>query len=174
MNIHNDKALVSNINVIEAEVVEQLEPIQVTGVLQFVIPTPTEAMHMMHKSLVGIQRTLDTHTDHLETISNRVMHDIESIDSLEILYDIRKMLNKRIQIQAVEVSFMKVNDMAQNLSVSKSFLEKNMGEIFVEGTHYTRAVDARLVRWNVEQMHKWVKGEDRDETNKQLLSKLLD
>jgi len=69
---------------------------------------------------------------------------------------------------------MKVNNMAQNLSVSKSFLEKNMGEIFVEGTHYTRAVDARLVRWDVEQMHKWLKGEDRDETDKQLLSKLLD
>lgn len=174
MNTHNDKALVAKTNIVEAEVVEELQPIQVIGVLQFIIPTPTEAMHMMHKSLVGIQSTLMTHTEHLEDISGRVMSDIDSINSLELLYNIRDTLNKRIRLQAVQVSFMKVHDMAQNLSVSKSFLEKNMGEIFVEGTHYTRAVDARLVRWNVEQMHKWLKGEDRDETDKQLLSKLLD
>ena len=174
MSIHNDKVLVTKTDIVKAEVMEKLEPIQVTGVLQFVIPTPNEAMHRMHKSLVGIQSTLVTHTGQLEDISGRVMSDIDSINSLELLYSIRDTLNKRIHIQAVEVSFMKVNDMAQNLSVSKSFLEKNMGEIFVEGTHYTRAVDARLVRWDVEQMHKWVKGEDRDETDNQLLSKLLD
>lgn len=149
--------------IVEAEVIHQLEPIQVTGVLKVIIPTPTEAMHnMMYKSLVGIQSTLLTHTEQLSDIKLRVVNEI------------RDKLNKRIHLQAAEVSFMKVNDMAQNLSVSKSFLEKNMGEIFVEGTHYTRAVDARLVRWNVEQMHKWLKGEDRDEKDKQLLSKLLD
>ena len=160
--------------IVEAEVLHELEPIQVTGVLQFIIPTPTEAIHMMHKSLIGIQSTLLTHTEQLSDIKLRVVNEINSINSFEVLYEIRDKLNKRIHLQTVEVSFMKVNDMAQNLSVSKSFLEKNMGEIFVEGTHYTRAVDARLVRWNVEQMHKWLKGEDRDETDKQLLSKLLD
>lgn len=177
METINNQATVAgatNAEIIEVEVLEQLEPIQIAGILQFVVPTQIEAMQMMHKELIGIQNTLASHTDHLETISNRVMQDIESIDSLEILYDIRDTLNKRIRIQAVEVSFMKVNDMAQNLSVSKSFLEKNMGEIFAEGTHYIRATDARLVRWNVEQMHKWVKGEERDEKDKQLLSKFLD
>lgn len=173
-DVTTSEVVAVNARVVDAEVVEELKPIQVTGVLQFVIPTPNEAMHMINKSLMGIQSTLVTHTGQLEDISRRVMSDIDSINSLEMLYNIRDILNKRIRLQAVEVSFMKVNDMAQNLSVSKSFLEKNMGEIFVEGTHYTRAVDVRLVRWNVEQMHKWIKGEGRDETDNQLLSKLLD
>lgn len=41
-------------------------------------------MHLMHKSLLGIQSTLVTHTEHLSDISRRVVNDIESIDSLEI------------------------------------------------------------------------------------------
>lgn len=158
---------VAGVEVIDAEVV-------VRAGIQFILPSRDESIRILQTGLTSIQNTLTLHTDHLKTISNRVMNDIESIESLDILYEIREKLNKRIHLQAVEVSFMKVTEMAQKLSVSKSFLEKNMGEIFVEGTHYTRAIDARLVRWDVEQMHKWVKGEDRDETDKQLLSKLLD
>ena len=91
-----------------------------------------------------------------------------------MLYDIRAILNKRIRLQSTEVSFMKATDMAQNLSVSKSFLEKNMDEIFIEGKHFSRANDARLVRWDVVQMHKWAKGEEDAENDSELLSKLLD
>ena len=157
---------VAGAEVIDAEVV-------VRAGIQFILPSRDESIRILQTGLTSIQNTLTLHTGHLETISNRVINDIESIDSLEVLYDIRDKLNKRIHIQAVEVSYMRITDMALNLSVSKSFLEKNMGEIFIEGTHYIRIVDARLVRWDVEQMHKWVKG-DRDETDKQLLSKLLD
>jgi len=63
MSVDNDKALVAKDDMVEEEVVEELEPIQVTGVLQFIIPTPTEAMHMMYKSLVGIQQTLSSHSE---------------------------------------------------------------------------------------------------------------
>jgi len=174
MSKHNNNALVASSDIVKAEVVEELEPLQVKATLKIVVPTANEAMHMMHKSLVGIQCTLGKQTDQLATIIHNITDGIDAIDSLQILYDIRDTLNKRIRLQATEVSFMKASDMAQNLSVSKSFLEKNRGEIFVEGTHYTRVADARLVRWDVEQMHKWLKGEDRDETDKQLLSKLLD
>lgn len=160
--------------VVDAEVVREPEPIVVRGILQFMLPSPDESMRILQTGITDIKNTLTLQTGHLEAISHRVMKDIESIDSIEILYDIRDRLNKRIHLQAVEVSFMKVTEMAQNLSVSKSFLEKNMGKIFVEGTHYTRAADARLVRWSVEKMHQWLKGEERDETDKQLLSKLLD
>jgi hypothetical protein len=65
---------------------------------------------------------------------------------------------------------MKTKEMAYNLSVSISFLEKNMGALFKEGTHYTKASDARLIRWNVNHMHNWLNGDGDDE----LLSKLLD
>ena len=174
VSIRNDKSLVAKDDTIDAEIVKQLEPLQVNATLQIVVPTPTESMFMMNKSLVGIQQTLMTHTDQLGTIIHNVTEGIESIDSLEILYDIKAILNKRIRLQAVEVSFMKVNDMAENLSVSKSFLEKNMGGTFIEGMHYTRAADARLTRWDVKQMHKWARGEEINETDKQLLSKLLD
>lgn len=70
--------------------------------------------------------------------------------------------------------FMKIDAMAFDLSVSKSFLEKNMLGIFVEGIHYTRVTDARLVRWNVKKMHAWMKGEESNESDQLLLSKLLD
>lgn len=125
------------------EIIRELEPIHVTATLQFVIPTPTESMHIMNKNLMGIQTTLMTHTKQLSKISSRVLEDIESIHSLEVLHDIRDKLNKRIRLQVVEASFLKIEDMARSLSVSKSFLEKNMG------------------------------GENRDESDTKLLSKLL-
>ena len=165
---------VATSEVVNTEIVEKLEPIQVTGVLQFVIPTPNEAMHLMYKELVGVRQSLETHTNQLETIIQGITDGIESIESLELLYSIKATLNKRIRLQSTEISFMKVADMAQNLSVSKSFLEKNMDDLFIEGEHFSRAEDARLVRWDVVQMHKWAKGGEIDETDKQLLSKLLD
>jgi len=172
--LEEDEALIAKSDIVETDIVQQLEPLQIHATLQIVIPTPNESMHLMHKSLVGVQQILRTQTDQLETILHNVTEGIESIDSLQILYDIRATLNKRIRLQSTEVSFMKVTDMAQNLSVSKSFLEKNMDGIFIEGKHFSRADDARLVRWNVERMHKWARGEEIDETDKQLLSKLLD
>jgi len=150
-----------------------LNPIHLSATLQFIIPTPTESMHIMNKNLMGIQTTLISHTQKLSDISNNVIEGIESIQSLEVLYEIRDKLNKRIHLQTVESSFLKTSAMAQNLSVSKSFLEKNMGDIFEEGTHYTRTTDARMVRWDIEEMHKWMRGEKRDETDTKLLSKLL-
>jgi len=174
MSTHENKALVAKTDIVKAELVEELEPLQLHATLQIVVPTPNEAMHMMHKSLIGIQCTLGKQTDQLDTIIHNITDGIDAIDSLQILYDIRDTLNKRIRLQATEVSFMKVSDMAQNLSVSKSFLEKNMDGIFTDGKHFCRADDARLVRWDVDQMHKWAKGEESDETDKQLLSKLLD
>ena len=58
---------ITNTEVAEAEVIEKLEPMQVTGVLQFVIPTPNESMHMMNKNLAKIQQAISR--NHSETIN---------------------------------------------------------------------------------------------------------
>jgi len=160
--------------IVDAEIVEKLEPIHLSASLQIIISPEAKTIYRVQESLEGIQSTLIAHTEQLSDICHRVVSDIDSISSIEILYDIRDKLNKRINLQAVEVSFMKVSDMAQNLSVSKSFLEKNMDGIFIEGLHFSRANDARLVRWDIEQMHKWAKGAEDAEKDSELLSKLLD
>jgi len=72
MSDHARKTITTGIvttgtEVVEAEVMEKLEPMQVTGVLQFVIPTPNESMHMMNKHLVEIQQTISG--NHAETTS---------------------------------------------------------------------------------------------------------
>ncbi len=44
--------------------------------------------------------------------------------------------------------------MAANMSVSKSFLEKNMDRTFKEAKYFTKVIDARLLRWDVKEMPK--------------------
>ena len=77
------------VKVVEAEVVESLEPMQLMATIQIVVPTPTESMHLMHKSMLGMHQTLLSHTNQLDTIIHRITDGIESIESLEMLYDIR-------------------------------------------------------------------------------------
>jgi len=170
MSRHNDKALAVNAEMIETEAVEHLESLQVRGTLQIVIPTPTEAMHLMHKSLLGIEKKVDMQGEHLQQIVNE---NIEKVDSLSILYDIQTVLNRCIREKSASDDFMKTKEMAQNLSVSTSFLEKNMDVIFHDGTHFYRNGDARLLRWDIPAMHNWVKGGNNNADNS-LLNKLLD
>ena len=44
-------------------------------------------------------------------------------------------------------------DMAQKLSISKSFLEKHMYNTFQEGKHFHKGIEVRLLRWNVAAMY---------------------
>ena len=108
-----------------------------------------------------------------EQLQQIINDNIEKVDSLSILYDIQAVLNKRIREKSVTTDFMKTKEMAQNLSVSTSFLEKNMDVIFHDGTHFHRNGDARLLLWDVPAMHNWVKG-GNDDADNSLLNKLLD
>ena len=102
--------------VVDAEVVEKLEPIQVTGILQIVVPTPTEAMHLMHKSLVGIQQTLDTQTQIMDAIYNE--------QSLDVLNDIRHKLDVHILEQTVEWTTLSI--LAEKKGLSKDAVRKQL------------------------------------------------
>ncbi len=90
--------------------------------------------------------------------------------------------NQSIVIQKVNSSstksdivpkYLKTKDMAVFISVSESFLEKNMGGIFRRGVHFSRPKEARLLGWDVDNMITWRKGEESDE-DKALIAKLLD
>ena len=116
MSIHNDKALVAKADMVEAEVMEKLEPIQVTGVLQFIIPTPTEAMHMMYQSLVGIQQTLDTQTQIMDAIYNE--------QSLDVLKDIRHKLDVHILSQTIEWTTLSI--LADKKGLTKDAIRKQL------------------------------------------------
>jgi len=54
--------------------------------------------------------------------------------------------------------YLKTKDAAEYISVSKSFLEKNMGLIFKEGVHYYQPSDARLLRWDIYALDQWIQG----------------
>ena len=62
MSIHNDKALVA-----KTEVVEKLEPIQVTADLQFIFTPEAKAMYKIEESMQQMQQTLKK--THVETSS---------------------------------------------------------------------------------------------------------
>lgn len=48
--------------------------------------------------------------------------------------------------------------MAAYIGYSKSFLEKNRGSLFFEGTHYFK--NSRGTRWKVSEMVAWVEGKE--------------
>ncbi len=62
------------------------------------------------------------------------------------------------------------------MSVSKSFLEKNMGKIFKKGVHYYQPSDARLLRWDIYALDKWMQGDrtvELSSENSRVLQQLL-
>ena len=127
MSIHNDKALVSNTDVIGADDVEQLKPIQVTGVLQFVIPTPTESMYMIHKSLLGIEKKVDS--------QSQVMQAIYNEKSLDVLEDIQRKLEIHILEQTIEWTTLSI--LAGKKGLTKDAIRKQLqGGDFEEGVDF--------------------------------------
>ncbi len=109
-------ARVAIAEVVDAEVMEKLESTQVTGVLQFVIPTPDEAMHLMHKSLVGIQQTLDTQT--------QIMDVIYTEKSLDVLKAISHKLDIHILTQTIEWTTLSI--LADKKGLTKDAIRKQL------------------------------------------------
>jgi len=160
--------------VMSSEVVEGLEPILVTGILQVVIPTPNEAMHMMHKSLMSVEQTLNAHTHHLESISNRIRQDIESIDSINILYEIKKMIEKRIDNRVlVSPRYLKTKDAASYIGVDPSFLTKKQEIIFKEGIHFFRPGGSAILRWDIDALEVWMRTAKEEENHDEILDKMF-
>jgi len=106
----------SNTEVIKEKMHQELESLQVKGVFQFIIPTPTEAMNMMHKSLVVIQQTLDTNTE--------IINDLYSIQSLDVLKDIRHKLDVHILEQTVEWTTLSI--LAEKKGLTKDAIRKQL------------------------------------------------
>lgn len=105
--------------------------------------------------------------------------EVKVICILSMYYTLQKQLESILHIikkQPISTNhtYLKTAQMAQDLSMSKSFLEKNMDSIFKEGQHFHRGGEARLLRWNVKEMHKWMEEGALDEFHKNLLSELLD
>lgn len=55
--------------------------------------------------------------------------------------------------------YARTNSAAIYLDVSESFLKKNMGKLFIEGIHFFKQAQCRLVLWEVEALDIWLKGE---------------
>lgn len=72
--------------------------------------------------------------------------------------------------------YLKTTEAAEYLSVDISFLKKNMVGIFKKGIHYHRASNARILRWDISALDKWMQGQDVDHTseeNDRILQQLL-
>ena len=102
--------------VVDTEIVKELAPIHVSATMQIIIPTPNEAMHLIHKSLVGIQQILDTQTQFMDAI-----HDVES---LEVLKDIRRKLDVHILEKTVE--WITLSILAEKKGLTKDAIRKQL------------------------------------------------
>lgn len=70
--------------------------------------------------------------------------------------------------------YFKTSNAAIYLDVSISFLQKNMGSIFLEGTHYfTANNDARLIRWDIEALDAWMRGSVTTDPDATLVNNLM-
>ena len=72
--------------------------------------------------------------------------------------------------------YLKTLEAAEYLSVSKSFLEKNMGPLFKQGSHYYQHNDARLTRWDMHALDGWIQGLEiakLSSENSEILQQLL-
>jgi len=72
--------------------------------------------------------------------------------------------------------YLKTIEAATYLSVSKSFLEKNMGHLFKKGSHYFQHNDARLTRWDADALDGWIQGvviAKMSSENSEILQQLL-
>ncbi|OQX77392.1 MAG: hypothetical protein B6D54_02025 [Epsilonproteobacteria bacterium 4484_65] len=122
------------------------------------------------------QNTLNTFSleDKLESILQTQKIILDNQERIENKLDDHIADTKKEKNTSVSIDFMKTKNMAINMEISESFLEKNMGKIFCVGTHYYQPSDARLLRWDVKAMHLWLKGGHTNEEDQELLSKLLD
>ena len=115
---------VKNNSIIQTEMVQDLTPVIVRAGIQFMLPSRDESMRILQTSITNIQNTLTLHTDHLETISNRVVNDIESIDSLEVLKDIRHKLDIHILSQTIEWTTLSI--LADKKGLTKDAIRKQL------------------------------------------------
>ena len=114
-------------DVVDTEVVEELEPIQVTGIMQFIIPTPNESMHMMHKSLLEIEKKVDSQSQVMEAIYNE--------KSLDVLKDIQRKLEIHILEQTIEWTTLSVLSKQKGLSSDAIRKQLQSGD-FEEGVDF--------------------------------------
>ena len=130
MENNNEKAVVATgtgvtgAEVVDAEVIEDLLPVIVHGSIQFMLPSPNKSLRILQTSIANIQNTLTLHTGHLEAISHRVMNDIESIESLEVLKDIRHKLDVHILEQTIEWTTLSI--VAAKKGLTKDAIRKQL------------------------------------------------
>ena len=116
---------------------EQLEPIYVSATMQIVITPEARDIHLIAENTREIKNTLAKQNEKLDTIINRVMNDIDSIDSLEVLEDIRYKLDVHILEQTVEWTVLSV--LAEKKGLTKDAIRKQLqnGD-FEEGVDFKR------------------------------------
>ncbi len=58
--------------------------------------------------------------------------------------------------------YLSTGQMAKYLGLSKDFLLRNRGLLFIEGKHYFNPAGINKLLWNIEAMEVWVRGYDND------------
>ena len=100
---------------------------------------------------------IHNHSSELSNIfCSHTSHDI----SME-LGTIKRLLK---QPSVTTGKYVKTKDAANFISVDPSFLIKRMGNTFIEGVHYFKPEDESIVRWNLEELEKWITSQKREKT----------
>jgi len=105
----------NSLNIVTAEVADKMEPLQVRGILQVVIPTPTEAMHLMHKSLLGIEEKVDMQVQIMDVLYSKS-------------YDMQKEILRKLEIHVLEqtVEWTTLSILAEKKGLTKDAIRKQL------------------------------------------------
>jgi hypothetical protein len=151
--MHNDNALVTKDNIVNAETMEKIMPLQVTANLQIMIPTRTEAEYNLYHKMSTIEKEIILQKD----IMQNIMTEIDTIDNTSLLLDIRDKINKKLHKKPyIEPKYMKTTDAAVLIGVDPSFLTKRQGKVFKLGEHFHKPEGESIVRWDITALEKWI------------------
>ncbi len=133
--------------VIEGEVVDakvrDLEPIVVTAAIQFVIPANNVEV--------------DVH-NMMESFSERICLEIKN--------------HKHRPVVPIQ-RYAKTAHAAIFLDVDKTFLTQRQGSTFVEDTHYFKPPNSSILRWDLEELEKWMRSSSKEESHDDILDNMF-
>ncbi len=115
--------------------------------------------YILQKNYIG------SHLEELEVM-------MEFVSKQEILEEVKE-VKRQLKRPIVAIQrYAKTRYAATYLNVDASYLTKRMGQVFTEGRHFFRPEGESIVRWDLEELEKWMRSEDKKDEINDFLSDL--
>ena len=105
--------------------------------------------------------------NHRTEIKDFIQAGTRNKDVIDELSAIKRQLKRPVvPIQR----YAKTKHAAVYLDVDSSYLTKRMGKVFREGKHYFYPENESIIRWDLEELERWIKNEEKKEAVDDFLS----